>query len=263
MTRRNLWCVLIVGLVGFLAVGCGGSGGGSSAQGSGVVSPSSTGDPKQDLLAALTRMDQLKTYQGDMTMSMSGMPGGGAMTTTSKIQTDVANNVVYQVTEVSGVGPGPTKQEMLIRGSEMLMRSDLFQQAYGGGADTWYRAPSSGARSQGATLMVSMYFAPAAQAITSVSKDGTKQVGGTEVTVYRAQLDTEKLRAAMASVGAPAAVDAKAMPAPSSIDYGIGPDGYVHSISFDMNGQVTIELHEFDSALSLPNPTDIKDLPTS
>ena len=265
MLGRVRWIVLIIGCVGFLLVGCGGGDGGSpsaSSASGGAAAGSDAGDAKQALLAALTKMDGLHTFQAEMTMPpMEVGAGAPAMTSTSHIETSVDDDVVYQVTQVSGGPIGTSRQETLIRGSEYLMRSDLYGQAFGGGPDTWYRAPDSG---QGPTMLVSMYFAPAAQAIDTVSRQGTANVRGTEVTVYRAKLDPAKFRAALSAGSIPGGIPADKLPAPATVDYGVGADGYVHSIALsitDPGSDTTIELHDFDTPLNLPNPTTIADMP--
>lgn len=143
-----------------------------------------------------------------------------------------------------------------MRGSEYLTRSDMFREAFGGGPDTWYTVPVD---DQGPTMVVSMYFAPAAQAITEVSEQGTDTVRGTEVTVYRATLDPAKFQEAIGAAGLP-----PGLATPTQIEYGVGADGYVHSIAFDMAGMATtIEPHSYNSTLSIPEPSDVMELPVS
>lgn len=258
--RRGLWFALIAAMVGLLAVGCRTSGNGSpSAQDSGAGKVSATGDAKDDLLAALTRMDGLKSYKAEQTMGMSELPGGESMAATSEVQVDVAGDVFYMVTEVSGPGLGGASepQEVLVRGSERLMRSSLYSELYGGSPDTWYRIPASlmaGEADQ--ATMVSMYLAPATQAITSVVQDGTRTVRGTEVTVYRVEVDSEKLLA-------DAAGEMESAPGGDTVFYGVGPDGYVHYLSIGGSDREshTMEIFDYNSALSIPTPTDIQDMP--
>lgn len=52
-------------------------------------------------------MDELDTYQADLSMPEMDLGDGMTMTSSSHAQVDVANNVVYQVTE-SGGGAIPT-----------------------------------------------------------------------------------------------------------------------------------------------------------
>lgn len=262
MTRRLL-VVWLAGLIGLLAVGCSSSGNGSSAGTEAANAGSSaSGDPREILLAALTKMDELDTYQAEMSMPAMDLGGSvGQMTTSSHIEANVEDDVVYQVTEVSGGPIGTSKQETLIRGSEYLVRSDLFAQSLGGGADTWFRAPVA---NEGGTMIVSMYFAPAGQAITAVSEQGTETVRGTEVTIYRAELDPAKFRDAMSAGNIPGGIPADKIPAPTTVDYGVGDDGYVHSIAFAMGSgapPTTIELHDYNSELNVPDPTHIVDMP--
>ncbi|OHV05750.1 hypothetical protein [Mycobacterium talmoniae] len=257
--------------MGLLIVGCGGAAGhGSSAahSKSGGANSATGGDPKETLLAALKKMDGLDTYQAELSMPNMDLGGGSQMTTSSHMEVSVKDNVIYQVMEISGGPIGPTKQESLLRGSEYLVRGGIYNQAFGESdpsvtADTWFRAPGGG---QGGTMVVSMYFAPAAQAITTVSDQGSQTVRGTEVTVYRAELDPAKFRSALSSENIPGGIPADKIPLPTTIDYGVGADGYVHSVALalgDAAPRTTFELHDYNTPLNLPNPTHVADLPTS
>ncbi|MEZ0366571.1 hypothetical protein ACAG26_23115 [Mycobacterium sp. pUA109] len=265
--RRVAW---IVGCVGLLVVGCGSAGHGASSAQSGAAGAHSaaSGDPKETLLAALTKMDGLDTYQAEQSMPSMDVGAGSPMTTSSHMEVSVKDNIVDQVMEISGGPLGPTKQESLMRGSEYLVCGGIYNQAFGESdpsvtPDTWFRAPGGG---QGGTMIVTMYFAPAAQALTTVSDQGTQTVRGTEVTEYRADLDPAKFRSALGSEKIPGGIPPDKIPLPKTIDYGVGADGYVHSIALalgDSASPTTIELHDYNSPLNLPNPTQIVDLPTS
>ena len=259
MMCRGWLLAWVLGCVGLLVIGC--SSGSSGSAGSASSSEAGGGgDPKSTLVDALKKMDGLDTYQAELSMPGMDVGPGIQMTTKSHIEASVKDDVIYQVTEVSGGPTGTSKQENLIRGSEFLMRSDLFGTAFGASPDTWFRAPAAG---QGNAMIVSMLFAPAAQAITEVSDQGT--AAGGDVTVYRATLDPSKFRSALSSANVPGGIPTDKIPAPGTIDYGVGTDGYVHTIAFTMGDgapQTTIDVHDYNSTLNLPNPTDIRDMPT-
>ncbi len=266
-------CALAVAMVGLLVAGCAGASDpaspapdpGGAELVTGADPDAASGDAQGDLRAALGRMDELQSYRGDLTMVMAGLPNR-TLTTTGAIQTDVVDQVIFQVTDVTGaeIGFATGAQETLIRDSEMLVHSALYSESFGGEPDTWYRAPTAPG-GQGAPMLVSMYFTPAAQAITAVTDEGVRTVGEAQVRIYRAQLDPIKFRAALDAADLPGGITAEDLAAPELIEYGVGDDGYVRHLAFNSTGlgELSIDLHSFNAELDIPDPSDIRDMPAA
>lgn len=269
----RLRCALSVAMIGLLVAGCGGAPDsapsspdpGGAELVTGVDPDAPIGDAQADLRTALARMDELQSYSGDLTMIRAG-PSNGTTTTTATMQTDVTAEEIYQVTDGSGAETGfvTAAQETLIRGSELLVRSELYSESFGGTPDTWYRAPTAPG-GQGAPTVLPMYFAPAAQAITAVTEEPAKTVGDAQLRIYRAQLDADRFRAASEGTDVPGGIAVEDLPAPARIDYGVGDDGYVHYVAFAGTGigELSVILRDFNAEVSIPDPTDVRDMPAA